>query len=121
MQMHQYFRLRRPAAAIRSAACALALTAMAGMSPVQAQGAPNLGRQLSFTCTNCHGTDGISVGGMPSLAGQDRDYVARQMRDFRDGKRPATVMHQLARGFTDEQIDALAAYFAAIKRTSGAR
>jgi sulfide dehydrogenase cytochrome subunit len=35
------------------------------------------------------------------------------LREFRDGKRSATVMHQLAKGYTDEQIDAIAAYFAA--------
>ena len=75
----------------------------------------NTARHLAQTCTNCHGTNGLSVGGMPSIAGQDREYLARQMRDFRDGKRPATVMHQLAKGFTDPEIDALAAWFAAQK------
>jgi len=74
-----------------------------------------VGRNLAQTCTNCHGTNGVSVGGMPSIAGQDRDYLARQMRDFRDGKRPATVMHQLAKGFTDPEIDALATWFATQK------
>ncbi len=74
-----------------------------------------VGRNLAQTCTNCHGTNGVSVGGMPSIAGQDRDYLARQMRDFRDGKRPATVMHQLAKGFTDPEIDALAIWFATQK------
>ena len=48
---------------------------------------------------------------MPNLAGQQRSYLVQQMQDFRAGKRPATIMHQIARGYTDEQIDALAAYF----------
>jgi cytochrome c553 len=38
------------------------------------------------------------------------------MRAFRDGSRPATVMHQIAKGYTDAQIDAMAAWFAAQKR-----
>ena len=38
--------------------------------------------------------------------------LAQSMRDFRDGKRPATLMHQLAKGYSDEQIDLMAAYFA---------
>jgi cytochrome c553 len=38
------------------------------------------------------------------------------MRAFRDGKRPATVMHQIAKGYTDVQIEALASWFAAQKR-----
>ena len=43
-------------------------------------------------------------------------YIASQMRALRDGKRPATVMHQIAKGYTDPQIDALAAWFSAQKR-----
>ncbi len=84
--------------------------------PALAQGPdPNLGRNLSAACANCHGTNGASQQGMPSLAGQQRTYLAQQMRDFKNGKRPATIMHQLAKGYTDEQIDALAAYFSAQK------
>ena len=49
---------------------------------------------------------------MPRLAGLPKDYLAAQMQAFRDGKRPATVMHQLAKGYSDEQIEALSAYFA---------
>jgi len=72
---------------------------------------PNLGRNLAAACANCHGTNGMSQQGMPNLAGQQRTYLVQQMQDFRAGKRPATIMHQIAKGYTDEQIDALAAYF----------
>jgi len=72
-------------------------------------------RSLAATCFTCHGTDGRSVGGVPpSLAGQNRDYLLRQLQEFRDGKRPATVMHQYAKGYTDEQLNLIAGYFAAI-------
>jgi sulfide dehydrogenase cytochrome subunit len=50
------------------------------------------------------------------LAGLPRDHIASQMRAFRDGKRPATVMHQIAKGYNDAQIDAMAAWFAAQPR-----
>jgi cytochrome c553 len=40
-------------------------------------------------------------------------YFVEQMRAFKAGTRPATVMQQLAKGYTDEQFDTLAAYFAA--------
>jgi cytochrome c553 len=74
-------------------------------------------RQLASACAICHGTDGRSDGkALPPLAAMPRDYVAAQMRAFRDGQRPATVMHQIAKGYTDEQIDALAAFFATQKR-----
>jgi cytochrome c553 len=96
-------------AALASAAAVLA-------SPASAQGAdPNLGRNLAAACANCHGTNGASIQGMPNLAGRERAYLVQQMQDFKTGKRPATIMHQLAKGYTDEQIDALAAYFSAQK------
>ena len=48
---------------------------------------------------------------MPNLAGQQKTYIIEQMRAFRDGKRPATIMHQLAKGYTDPQIEAIAEFF----------
>lgn len=70
------------------------------------------GAYLASNCANCHGTSGRSAGAMPSLAGQNKEYIALQMRAFRDGQRPATIMHQLSKGYTDAQIDAVAAHFA---------
>jgi cytochrome c553 len=74
-----------------------------------------VGRSIAANCTGCHGTNGVSAGGIPSLAGLDRDRIAGLLREFRDGKRPATVMHQHSKGYTEEQIDAVAAWFAAQK------
>jgi cytochrome c553 len=73
------------------------------------------GRNLAANCTGCHGTDGVSAGAIPSLAGMERSRMVVLMQEFRDGKRPATVMHQHAKGYTDAQIDAIAAWFAAQK------
>jgi len=70
-------------------------------------------RDLAAPCASCHGTDGASVQGMPYLAGQSRTYIVERMREFKTGKRPSTVMQQIARGYSDEQIEALAAYFSA--------
>jgi sulfide dehydrogenase cytochrome subunit len=91
----------------------LALAATAGSALAQD---PNAARNLAATCFTCHGTDGRSVGGVPpSLAGQNKNYLLQQMRDFRDGKRPATIMHQHAKGYTDAQLDLIAGYFASVK------
>jgi cytochrome c553 len=70
---------------------------------------------LAATCANCHGTQGKSAAGasITSLAGLDKAYFVKQMRDFQSGARPATVMHQISKGYSDAQIDALAGYFAA--------
>ena len=94
-------------------ACALAVFA----SGAHAQGQdPNYARNLAAACFTCHGTDGRSVGGVPpSLAGQDRNYLLQAMKDFKAGKRPATIMHQQAKGYTDEELEALATYFARAK------
>ena len=90
---------------------ALALAA----APAAAQ--DTAGRNLAAPCAICHGTDGRAVTkDVVPLAGLPKDHVATQMKAFRDGKRPATVMHQIARGYTDPQIDAIAAWFAAQKR-----
>lgn len=81
----------------------------------QAPQAPLPLRALAATCASCHGTDGRAVEGAGSVAlqGLGRDYIVQQMTAFRSGARPATVMHQLAKGYTPEQIEQLAAYFAA--------
>lgn len=76
----------------------------------------NRSRNLSASCFACHGTDGNSEGGMPVLAGVDKAWFVSQMNDFKSGARPATVMHQHARGYTDEEIELLAGFFAAQKR-----
>lgn len=76
---------------------------------------PNTGRDLAGSCAICHGTGGINAGGMPNVAGQTREVLVGALRDFRDGKRPATIMHQVAKGLTAEQIEAVAAYWAAQK------
>ena len=75
-------------------------------------------RGLAATCANCHGTDGRAAegAGVPGLAGMPRDYLAAQLKAFKAGTRPATVMHQLSKGFSDAQIEQMAAYFAAQKK-----
>jgi len=66
---------------------------------------------LVNTCYSCHGTDGKSPGAMPSLDGKAPSYIAQTMRDFRSGELESTVMGRIAKGFTDDEIDALADQF----------
>lgn len=96
-----------------------AMAALAALAVFPALGAAQESttvKSLAATCANCHGTDGRSVTkDVPSLAGMPRQDIAASLRAFKAGTKPATVMHQLAKGYTDPQIDALAAYFAARK------
>ncbi|HKW37623.1 MAG TPA: c-type cytochrome [Burkholderiales bacterium] len=77
--------------------------------------ARDLGRNLAAACASCHGTNGVSRAGMPALAGRDAAEIARLMQEFKAGLRPATVMQQIARGYSDGQVEAIAAYFSAQK------
>lgn len=73
-------------------------------------------RSLAASCANCHGTSGVAQPGMESLAGKPKEDLLKKMLDFKTGKKPATLMHQLSKGYTDEQLEQLAAYFAALKK-----
>jgi cytochrome c553 len=93
----------------------MVMLAMASMSAADA--APDLRvRGMAAACANCHGTQGVAQEGMESLAGQKKEDLLKKMLDFKTGKKPATLMHQLAKGYSDEQIDQLATHFAALKK-----
>ncbi len=97
----------------------IALSAASLHFSAVAQNAQQLNiRSLAATCANCHGTNGKAQDGsaVVSLAGMPKDYIVKQMKDFQSGARPATIMHQLAKGYSDAQIDQIASYFAAQKR-----
>ncbi len=74
-------------------------------------------RSMAATCSSCHGTNGVSAGGsIVALAGMNKDYFVIQMKLFKEGKREATIMHQISKGYNDAEVSALATYFAAQKR-----
>ena len=74
-------------------------------------------RSLVANCAACHGTNGHSAGGaIPGLAGASKEVVIAQLKAFKDGTRVATVMHQIAKGYSDAEMAALAEFFAAQKK-----
>ncbi|WP_211100177.1 c-type cytochrome [Azospirillum halopraeferens] len=90
-------------------ACAAA-TAFGTAVPALADG-PS-GEMLASTCAGCHGTDGASLGpAAPTIAALSTDYFVLSMKDFQTGKRPSTVMGRIAKGYTDDQIKAMAVFF----------
>jgi cytochrome c553 len=92
--------------------CAAALLGLFGaIGLAQAQDA-NLARNLAATCANCHGTNGQARGDMRPLAGVPAERIVAMFADFKSGAQPATIMHQIAKGYTDEQIKLIAAFFA---------
>lgn len=72
-----------------------------------------LARNLAATCANCHGTQGRAKGDMKPLAGMPADKMLAMLADFKAGNQPATIMHQISKGYTEEQLRLIASYFAA--------
>ncbi len=73
------------------------------------------GKAKSTTCVACHGANGISLIPMyPNLAGQKEQYLALQMKAFRDGERKNMIMAPMAAGLSDEEVANLAAYYAGL-------
>jgi sulfide dehydrogenase cytochrome subunit len=97
------------AAAIAAAAIPLPALGQAptgAAAPLAAQG-----------CIGCHGSNGagMAAGGVPAIAGQDAQGLAAALIAFRGNERPGTIMNRVARGYSDAEIAAVAAYFAAQK------
>ncbi len=100
---------------IQHALTAAALVAVSGLA--QAQVDPLHVRSWAASCAACHGTNGHAQPGMIALAGVPKEVTIQKMLDYKSDRVPAaTIMHQLAKGYSDEQIAAIAGYFAAQKK-----
>ncbi|HYD81623.1 MAG TPA: c-type cytochrome [Paucimonas sp.] len=85
-------------------------------APASAADQKTTAQRLAANCANCHGTNGRTVNGtLPPLAGQPAGAIVAALKEFKAGTRQATIMHQLAKGYSDEQIALIADYFAAQK------
>ncbi|WUR13003.1 c-type cytochrome [[Empedobacter] haloabium] len=91
---------------------AIALLLLAASAPVAAAGPISEGARLAATCTACHSTTPVQGNALPPLAGQSQEALLASLRAFKAGTRPATIMTQLAKGYTDEQLALIAAWFA---------
>jgi sulfide dehydrogenase cytochrome subunit len=97
---------------------ALAAPAAAATADKAADASPARGvsvETLARACDGCHGIDGRSPGAIPTIAGKDEDYLARRMTQFRDGKRPSTIMGRVLKPFADEDIANLARFYSTRK------
>lgn len=86
-----------------------------------AEGDAERGKQLTTTCQACHGTDGNSPAGtFPKLAGQNSNYLLKQMRDIKSGVRPVPTMTGMLDNMTPQDLEDLAAYFSSQEIQGGA-
>ena len=90
----------------------LLLLLLALCTPAPAQDM-NVARSLAATCANCHGTNGRPRGqAMTPLAGMKAEVLLELLADYRTGRQPGTVMPQIVKGYTEEQLRLVASYFA---------
>jgi len=85
-----------------------------------AEPTPRVMEIVTTRCALCHGVEGESASAVyPRLAAQHPDYLGKQLRDFRDGRRKSDTMSDMAKDLKDDEIAGLAAYFAG--KPAGAR
>jgi cytochrome c553 len=88
-------------------AAALGLASIAAVAIASAE--PPAG---AAACSGCHPSSARVASPVPRLAGRDRAEIVKALQDFRSGARAATVMDRIAKGFTDAEIQAIAAWYA---------
>ncbi len=68
---------------------------------------------LANTCAGCHGTNGASAGEyMPTIGGLNKDYLTEVLGDYKTGLRSSTIMGRIMRGYSDQEIRAIADFYA---------
>lgn len=88
--------------------------AVAGISTAQAGDAAAAETKAKTLCASCHGPEGVSMNPMwPNLAGQQEQYLAKAMTDYREGNRSDPTMGPIAKMLSDKEIQDLAAYYTA--------
>ena len=92
-----------------------ALAAAIGIASIAAAVASAEPPAGAASCSGCHPVSPRVISPVPRIAGVDQVALARALHDFRSGQRAATVMDRIAKGFTDDEIQALAAWFATQK------
>ena len=91
---------------------AMAVAMLAAKVPAKAASAPPPG---AASCSGCHGLRDNASSALPGIYGRDPQDIATAMAAFRDGTRPATVMNRIAKGFSEDEIRAIAAWLATQK------
>lgn len=93
----------------------LCLVLGVALAPLAAKAADSVA-VMADSCAGCHGTDGHSVGAMPAFSNKKLEELQSMLREYKAGKREPTVMDRIAKAYSNEQLDAIAVYFASRKK-----
>jgi len=94
---------------------AMSLGLFAGAANAAELSNAHIGRTIGVTCMGCHGFMGVSKGTAPSLKGLPASVTSSQLKAFKSGARPSTIMGRIAKGYSESDMDAVANYFANLK------
>jgi sulfide dehydrogenase cytochrome subunit len=90
----------------------ICLSIAGGWPPAEAQQIDGAG--LADACSSCHGVDGHSQGSIPSIGGVDKAALLGALKAFKAQQGDATIMNRIARGYSDAELEALAAYYSSV-------
>lgn len=108
--------VRAGAAGVALASAALAHAQAPAPTPAPASKASDFQVQLwASSCMSCHGPGGKAVGTGLAIGGKPAQELYNKLLGYKNGKLPATVMHQHAKGYSDEELSRIAEHFASLK------
>jgi len=87
-----------------------ALAVLLGTGAALAEGPPG-----AASCSGCHAASARVETPVPPIKGRSQADIADAMIDYKSGKRAGTIMDRIAKGFSDEEIRAIAAWYAGQK------
>lgn len=86
------------------------------LATASAKGNKKAGRGKAETCFACHGVDGKGTQELwPNLAGQKYEYLVKQIKDFKAGRRKDPLMDDMVTSLSDQDIEDIAAYFSSLR------
>lgn len=103
-------------------ACGILFLSGCGTSTPSGQAAPisaSAAGNMANNCFGCHGPAGVSPGSIPRLNQFSAEYLSQALRDFKNDKRPSTVMGRHAKAYSEAEIDAIARHIAGLQKNRG--
>ncbi len=94
--------------------CTVVVSALLFASPLSAADLA-AGKEKAATCVGCHGENGRAANPQwPNLAGQNKEYLIKQLKDFKAGLRKNDLMSPMAQSLSDEDVENVAAWFSSL-------